>query len=188
MLCDSGGQDLINSFALVTYIPDPLGKFLDDLRRDLAPGCVPHAHVTLLPPRSLDATPQEATEAARALLSDVRPFEIEVARVEIFPVSDVLYITIGEGRRRLIEMHRKMNVGTLEFREPFSYEPHVTLAQDLTQPAVAEAAATARQRWSEYPYQRMFTVESLTFVQNTSKNVWVDLAHFQLDPALSIHR
>src|SRR5580704_4919864 len=99
MLCDSSGQDLINNFALVTYIPDPLGRFLDDLRRELAPGCTPHAHVTILPPRSLAATPLEATEAVRRLVSDLGRFEIETARVEIFPVSEVVYLTIGEGHR-----------------------------------------------------------------------------------------
>ena len=51
MLCDSSGQDVVNSFSLVAYIPDPLRKFLDDLRRELVPGCVPNAHVTILPPR-----------------------------------------------------------------------------------------------------------------------------------------
>src|SRR5579862_4643113 len=111
MLCDPSRLDLVNSFALVTYIPDPLGMFLDDLRRELAPGCVPHAHVTLLPPRTLAATPRDATEAVRAFLSGVRQFEIEAAHVEIFPVSEVVYITIGEGRARLIEMHRALNTG-----------------------------------------------------------------------------
>src|SRR5580700_5129161 len=101
MLCDSGGQDLVNSFALVTYIPDPLGKFLDDLRRELAPGCIPHAHVTLLPPRALSATPREATETVQAFVSSFRQFEIEASHVEIFPVTEVVYITVGEGRRRL---------------------------------------------------------------------------------------
>jgi 2'-5' RNA ligase len=186
MLCDPSGQDLVNSFALVTYIPDPLGKFLDDLRRELVPGCSPHAHVTVLPPRALSATPREATEAARAFVSGARQFEIEAARVEIFPVSEVVYISIGEGRRRLLDMHQAMNVGNLEFREPFHYEPHITLAQDLTARPSAELASIARRRWSEYRHQRIFTVESLTFVRNTSKNVWVDLANFQLDPALSI--
>ena len=42
----------MNQFALVIYIPDPLGRFLDDLRRELAPDCVPHAHVSVLPPQA----------------------------------------------------------------------------------------------------------------------------------------
>ena len=43
------GQRL-NVFALVVYIPDPLGRFLDDLRRELVPHYNPHAHVSVLPP------------------------------------------------------------------------------------------------------------------------------------------
>jgi hypothetical protein len=43
----------LNVFALVIYIGDPLGRFLDDLRRELSPQCNPHAHVSVLPPRPL---------------------------------------------------------------------------------------------------------------------------------------
>jgi len=31
-------EQRLNVFALVIYIPDPLGRFLDDLRRELVPG------------------------------------------------------------------------------------------------------------------------------------------------------
>ncbi len=46
-------EQRLNVFALVIYIPDPLGRFLDDLRTALVPGCNPHAHVSVLPPRPL---------------------------------------------------------------------------------------------------------------------------------------
>ena len=39
-------EERLNVFALVIYVPGPLGKFLDDLRRKLVPGCNPHAHVS----------------------------------------------------------------------------------------------------------------------------------------------
>ncbi len=115
--------------------------------------------------------------------------EIEAAHVEIFPVSEVVYITIGEGRARLLEMHGVLNAGNLEYREPFPYQPHITLAAGHDASSRPPSlAAIARRRWSEYRYPRIFTVESLTFVRNIAKNVWVDLAQFQLEPVLSIHR
>jgi 2'-5' RNA ligase len=188
MLSDCSGQDLVNSFALVTYIPEPLGKFLDDLRRELVPGCTPHAHVTILPPRTLSATPQAAIEKLHARLPEFAPFEIGAGQVRIFPTSHVLYIDVGEGRDELLQMYKALNQGPLQFKEPFPYHPHITLAQNLTGEQSIELAAVAARRWSEYPYQRVFPAESLAFVQNTVNNLWQDLAQFQLHPAPSVHR
>src|SRR6185295_1158032 len=171
----------VNSFALVAYLPDPLGKFLDDLRRELVPGCAPRAHVTVLPPRPLSSAPQTAMETLRRLLPDCSPFQIGLAEIEVFPVTDVVYLGIGSGLQNLIEMHRMLNVGPLKYREPFSYHPHITLAQDLTHPQSVELAALTRRRWSEYRGSRAFSVESLVFVQNLGGNLWTDLERFQLD-------
>jgi 2'-5' RNA ligase len=188
MPCAPGGRDLLNCFALVTYIPDPLRKFLDDLRRELVPRCVPNAHVTILPPRPLSGPAEAAIETIRARISDFPPFEIEVGEVMVFPVSDVVYLSIKRGGKQLLRMHPALNAGPLKYQEPFSYHPHITLAQELTHDQAIELAAVARRRWSEYAYGRAFAVESLSFVQNTTQNCWIDLAHFQLEPAASVRR
>src|SRR6476469_543904 len=119
MPCDSCGGDGVNSFSLVAYIPDPLRKFLDDLRRELVPGCVPNAHVTILPPRPLSGTEAEAIETIRSRLPDFPPFEIETGEVVVFPVSDVVYLSIKEGRKQLFQMHPARNTGPLNYKEPF---------------------------------------------------------------------
>jgi hypothetical protein len=38
----------------------------------------------------------------------------------------------------------------------------------------------AAERWGEFPYPRGFTVDRLTFVQNTLENLWADLAAMDL--------
>src|SRR5712671_1040142 len=152
MPCQSTGGDLVNCFSLVTYLPDPLRKFLDDLRRELVPGCVPNAHLTILPPRPLAGTPEAAIETIRARISDFSPFEIETGEVLVFPVSDVIYLSIRRGVNELIPMHAALNVGPLKYKEPFGYHPHITLAQGLTLQQSVELATIARRRWSEYPY------------------------------------
>jgi len=186
MLSARGGQDLMNAFALVTYIPDPLGKFLDDLRRELVPACVPHAHVTILPPRPLSASPQMAIDTVRSLISDFAPFEIELDQVQIFPGTDVVYLSIGRGHKELLDMHEALNKGPLHYNEPYRYHPHVTLAQELTHQQSLDLESLARRRWSEFPHPRKFKAESLVFVQNIARNYWIDLANFHLDPAPSI--
>jgi 2'-5' RNA ligase len=188
MLSARGGQDQVNAFALVTYLPDPLGKFLDDLRRELVPGCVPHAHVTVLPPRPLSATPQIAIETVRSHISDFAPFEIELGEVQVFSETAVVYLGIGRGYKELLEMHRALNVAPLHYKEPYPYHPHITLAQDLIQQQSIELETVARRRWAEFPHPRRFKAESFVFVQNRARNFWIDLAQFHLDPAPSIRR
>ena len=188
MPCESGGGEQANSFALVAYIPDPLRKFLDDLRRELAPGCTPRAHVTILPPRSLSGSPEAAMETVRARMSNFSSFEVRAGEVATFDNSHVVYLTVADGRDELEHMHRVLNTGPLKFAALYDYHPHITLAQDLTAEQCAALAAAARRRWAEYPHSRAFPVESLVFVENTSPNQWTDLAHFQLDPAHSIRR
>ena len=170
----------LNVFALVMYIPGPLGIFLDDLRRKLVPGCNPHAHVSLLPPRPLAVDWRVASEQVRAVFGPWAPFEIELTGIEVFPVTDVIYNEVGEGASELRRMHLAMNTGSLEFRDPFPYHPHITLAQELPPEQVASTNELAGRLWREFPGPRRFTAEHAVFVQNSLGDCWIDLAEHSL--------
>jgi hypothetical protein len=180
MVSSNGVATSANQFALVSYIPDPLGSFLDQLRLELVPGCSPHAHVTILPPRPISADESQAAEELLELAEGFSDFDIELGDVEVFPVSKVVYIGIARGERELREMYRSLNRGTVAFREPFPYHPHVTLAQKFPLEDLDYLAAIAGQRWEEYRQNRAFTVHCLDFVKNLHDNYWVDLASIQL--------
>lgn len=173
-------EERLNVFALVTYIPGPLGRFLDKLHRELVPGCSPHAHVSLLPPRPLSVDWHEAREQARELLEAVEPFDIELKDVAIFPITEVVYLEVGAGSPELRHLHDAMNSRALAFQEPFAYHPHVTIAQELPRGAVAMARELAERRWQEFGGQRRFRAEHAVLVQNTLSNFWIDLATFSL--------
>src|SRR5271167_3975159 len=96
--------DRINSFALVSYIPEPLAGFLDKLRQELVPNCFLRAHATILPPRPICSSPEAAWKTVRTLAPPFPPCEVELTQVEVFPVSDVIYIEIGRGREELRNM------------------------------------------------------------------------------------
>jgi 2'-5' RNA ligase len=170
----------LNVYALVIYIPDPLGKFLDDLRRELVPGCNPHAHVSVLPPRSLGVEWQVAGEQVRACADEWEPFEITLGSIERFPVTNVIYIELARGASELHRMHALMNTGTLESVEPFEYHPHITLAQEIPPATVEEVSRLAQQRWAEFTGPRNFRADRAAFVRNTIGNLWTDLAVFSL--------
>lgn len=173
-------EERLNVYALVVYIPDPLGKFLDDLRRELVPGCNPHAHVSVLPPRPLAANWQAAGDQVKAFAARQKPFSIRLGEIRIFPVTNVVYIEVASGKEELYSMHDALNGNALEFEEPFVYHPHVTLAQEIPPGEVQAVYEVAQQRWREFPSAREFRVEHTAFVQNTMGSCWIDLADFAL--------
>ena len=167
----------IDSYALISYLPEPLAGYLDSLRCELVPRCQARTHVTVLPPRPLCAgLPEGAWGDLNDYLNDFPPFRLELTSIEVFKGTNVIYLAVGAGFRELEQMHAALNRGPLQFAEPYQYHPHVTLAQELTPEQVESTAALARRRWKEFPGSRSFMVDCFTFVQNTVQNRWEDLA------------
>jgi len=184
--CCPPGLERINQFALVSYLPDPLGKFLDDLRRHLVPDCKPHAHVTILPPRPLCGAPEEAARELRELSRDFDPFSIRLGAVTKFQETDVVYIELASGSDKLRAMYNKMNRGASLYCERYQYSPHITLAQNIPHETVDRIFEEAKIAWRACPYDRFFDVEELSFVQNTTTCQWIDLETFPLHPQVPI--
>jgi len=170
----------LNIFALVIYIPNPLGRFLDDLRRELTPHANPRAHVSVLPPRPLNVAWGVAAAQVRAMLEACAPFEVELTQVRTFPATDVIYLEVGAGASALENLHGAIDHGDLRFAEPFPYCPHVTLAQEIPAERLAELEGTARRRWREFAGERRFRAARAVLVQNTLQNQWIDLAEYEL--------
>jgi 2'-5' RNA ligase len=178
MFTSPNGAERINSFAVVAYIPDPLGGFLDELRSELEPATLaPRAHVTVLPPRALreGVEPADAWAQLQRMLPTFHAFPLRMGHVEIFPTTNVVYISLNQGIPSLQAMHAVLNTGLLESVENFKYHPHVTLAQNLAPEQAMQIAARAQRRWNDFPGPRGFSADTFTFVQNTLKNRWIDL-------------
>ncbi len=175
MGCCNGEGTPVNSFALVSYLPEPLGSFLDRLRSELVYECHAKAHVTVLPPRPLYCPPEDAWQTLQTRLQDFQPFLIELGKIEIFPVTQVIYLSVKTGHAELKHLHSTLNTGKFAFEEPFEYHPHVTLAQDLESSEVSAVFDRAVARWAEFKHPHSFVVDRLTFVQNTLENRWTDL-------------
>jgi 2'-5' RNA ligase len=175
-------EQRLNVYALVIYVPDPLGRFLDDLRRALVPACNPHAHVSVLPPRPLAGDWRIAGEQVGLTTATFEPFEISLTGIEIFPLTNVVYLELGRGAQQMYDLHTAMNSGVLQFDEPFEYHPHITLAQDIGVENVKEIREQARAIWAAFDGSRSFRAERAAFVQNTMANCWIDLAEYRLGP------
>ncbi|HVW87102.1 MAG TPA: 2'-5' RNA ligase family protein [Bryobacteraceae bacterium] len=174
----------------MSYIPDPLARFLDRLRLDLTPDCKPRAHVTVLPPRPLSPT-AHLKSTIEELAEECRispPFEVVLGDVDIFPVTNVIYVNLARGERELHALHENLNSGQLEYDGPFPYHPHITIAQDIAPGQVQELAAIARERWASYDGPRGFPVDCLSFVQNVAPGTWLDVASLPLAVPVSAGR
>ena len=176
-------EEWLNVFALVTYIPAPLGEFLDELRRELVPHDDPRAHISLLPPRPLAGGWRQAWAEVCDTLRNRAPFDVELTGIRTFPVTDVVYLEVGAGARELCDIHTALNSNSLAFEEPFAYHPHVTLAQDIPGRDVAGVRELAERRWREFRGARGFRAERAMFVQNTIRDRWLDLAAYELGSA-----
>jgi len=180
MECDPAITDPINSYALVSYIPGRLGDFITRLREDLVAGCVAQSHVTILPPRPLVVHSQIAAEEIRSRLAPFSSFDLDIPEIGLFEQTSVVFCEIGRGREELLELHTAMNQGSLYFKEPFNYHPHITLAQGFPQERLPDIVETAKRRWKESNLSNRVTIETVTFVQNTVQNIWVDLEECEL--------
>jgi hypothetical protein len=173
----------INQYALVAYIEGKLGDFLYHLRQEIVPGCKLRSHVSLLPPRPLAGSETDAAAFMQSCSRHQPAFEVALDAVEVFPVTNVIFIAVGAGLPELHTMHSKLNAGALRYAEPFEYHPHITLAQEISEAEHTAALKICQARWKEYTGPRTFAVETLTFVQNTSNCGWIDLAEAHLEMA-----
>jgi 2'-5' RNA ligase len=180
MVSDPKAAGRSKSFALVSYIPEPLAGFLDRLRQELVPNCFLRAHITILPPRPSTTTPDVAWAQLSEAAVRFRPFDIELKSIQVFPVSDVIYVSVGSGEKQLREMHAGLNIGGLQYDEPFKFHPHVTLAQELKCDELDELFEVARRRWDEFKFDHVFHVHTLTFVESANRKKWNDLAECKL--------
>ena len=178
---EPGEAQTVGQSALVAYIPDPLARFLDDLRLELTPGSKPHAHVTILPPRPLNGDLSRTLRQIAEDIKGVAPFRIELGEIEVFDASHVIYLGLAHGTVELRRLYSALNCGCLRYIEPFPYHPHTTIAQGIRPEDAAGLAAVARQRWAQYTGPRGFTVTVLSLVQHVTLSVWEDVAELPLD-------
>lgn len=135
------------SFALVSYIPDPLGSFLQGLRQALPGEDNPQPHITILPPRPLKLPVEAASQQAQNILLQFPAFEVELLRVRSFPETNVLYLDVGEGNELLHELHAALNSGALEHCEEFDFRPHLTLSGPVESENLRLARRQAGMAW-----------------------------------------
>jgi 2'-5' RNA ligase len=175
-----GSGRTLNHFALVSYIPEPLASYLDNLRRQLTPECNPHAHLTILPPRPFRGHVESAVDGLVAAAADLAPFQVTLGQIDVFPVSNVIFLGIESGQELVKTLNERFSEGVLEHECTYPFHPHVTIAQDFEEQDVDAHLAKARQIWEAWKGSRTFTVDRLSFVHHAVLDHWADLATVSL--------
>jgi 2'-5' RNA ligase len=165
-------------YALVAYVRNPVGEFVERLRRHLHPE-LPHlaAHLTVLPPRILQGTERSALETLEEVCSQVAPFKVTLGDVETFiPRTSTVFIRVAETSSRMRELHDRLNTKALAAQEEWPYMPHLTIVKMSAEPQAQRAHRMASERWAHFAGSRDIQVSELTFVREEEQNCWVDLA------------
>lgn len=176
------GQGSAGQYAVVAYIPDPLGSYLSAVRSQLVPGCTLRSHITILPPRRLTAGAEALSVEVERLAQSLPAFEVALGDVEVFPATGVIYLALSSGRESVEHAHETLNHGILFAEDVFPFHPHVTIAQNLGAAPFDEVLAAARRLWKECPWPRHFPVEELVLVRNVAPDCWQDLSRHPLAP------
>jgi 2'-5' RNA ligase len=152
------------SFALVSYIPDPLGSFLHNLRASFPGEHNPQPHITLLPPRPLKLPVDAASQKAHNILLQFAAFEVELSKVRSFPETNVLYLDIAKGYRVLRDLHQALNAGDLDHTEEFEFRPHLTLSGRVESAHLPWVRREAETAWYSSDHPRRFTLDEVIFL------------------------
>lgn len=159
-------------FTLVAYIPEPLGGFLTALRAALPDQKGGVAHLTLLPPRPLQGDMNGASAELQQSLQAFQSYKVDLAGVERFETTGVVYLAVGEGDSESRRIHRTLNNGPFSFSEPFEYTPHITLACPPPGADPESVARAAKQLWADCPYPKHFELKAVDFLRQNPDGLW----------------
>jgi 2'-5' RNA ligase len=177
-------------YAVVAYVRNSVGRFVEELRREVYPEhSHSPAHVSILPPRLITGSEAAALGTLEELCSGFQPFDIALGDVDTFvPITPTVHIQVKEGAEQMRRLHDHLNRGSLEFLEPWAYWPHLTIVKLAADAEARAAEALSRERWSRYRGPRTIRLDELTFVREGPHNRWVDLAPVHLGRQLTRRR
>lgn len=151
-------------------VPDPFGAELTAWRArfgDPRAARMP-AHITVVPPTPLPGVAVvDVEDHLASAVAGVPPFRVRLAGTGSFrPVSPVAFVEVAEGAQRCDALQRRVRTGLLAVDLAYDYHPHVTVAQELPDPALDEAMAILSGWSCEFP------VDHLTLYRHCEDGVW----------------
>jgi 2'-5' RNA ligase len=161
----SGASDKV-TIGVAVAIPEPHASVLSEWRRrvgDPEAGKIP-THVTLLPPTEFALDQIDVVEKHLSWAAEqVAPFAMRLSGTGTFrPVSQVVFVQVSAGIAECEILERSIRSDPIQRDVPFPYHPHVTVAHDLSDEALAEAFEGLRDFVAQFRIDRfvMFTQDA----------------------------
>ena len=169
-------------YALVAYVRNATGRFVESMRRELHPdhSHLP-AHITILPPRYLSGTEEQALSMLRQEIPKLDAFSVRLGDVQtFFPTTPTVFIRVVRSAHRLREMHDRLNAGPLACGENWPFMPHLTIVK-MPEPGQTQSALEqSRRQWGQFSGSPEVEISELTFVREGENNQWIDLEMISL--------
>ncbi|MBF4993110.1 2'-5' RNA ligase family protein [Arthrobacter gandavensis] len=154
---------------IVIPVPEPMATELRRARAsfgDPMASVIP-AHITLV-----TTTPapdwDSALEHVRAVTNAQAPFTVTLRGTASFrPVTPVVYVQVEDGFSECSQLHRELQSGPLDHENTYPYHPHVTVAHDVSEASMDNAAQTLRD------YSASFTVDRIGVFEHDPHGLWV---------------
>ena len=171
----SAGQVRIG---VALQVPAPYGTLVQAARARVGDPLA-HAippHITLLPPTVVD---REQLPVVVSHLADIAavhaPFVVSLAGTGTFrPVSPVVFVNVTEGAERCALLERTVRSGILAQDLRFPYHPHVTIAHDVDETTLDEAARLLA------GFEATYAQGSMRLYEHGDDGVWRTVARLPL--------
>lgn len=172
--------DGIVTIGVAIAVPPPFGDELQGWRAEFGDPlahAIP-AHVTLLPPTPVGAAQlDEVHEHLAQVAAHEQVFDIQLLGTGTFrPVSPVVFVQLARGVRECERVERGVRAGLLQRELSFSYHPHVTVAHDVSAPALDLALDTLA------GYDASFRAGGFDLYEHGPDGVWRPRRHYAFQP------
>jgi 2'-5' RNA ligase len=166
------------TLGVVIAIPEPHASVLTGWRRrvgDPQADLIP-PHVTLLPPTRVDrdelpAVRQHLAKAAESASS----FAMHLFGTGTFrPTSPVVFIHVARGIADCEVLEKSIRSGPLARDLDFPYHPHVTVAQDIPDPALDQAYEALSE------FVARFQVDGFSLLERAGNGTWSKHGDYRL--------
>jgi 2'-5' RNA ligase len=166
------------TLGVVIAIPAPHALVLSGWRTrvgDKLGGVIP-PHVTLLPPTPIDRDELPAVRSHLAKAAEsAMPFPMHLYGTGTFrPMSPVVFIHVARGIGDCELLEQAIRSGPLSRELDFTYHPHVTVAQDVSD----EQLDAAYEGLSSFVAR--FTVDHFSLFERAADGTWTTLEDFRL--------
>ncbi len=159
---------------LVSYIPDPLSAFVNELRRILPGHGNSQPHVTILPPRPLHVPVETASVEARVVLQQFPVFDVELSDVGYFSGTNFLYLEVMDRESVLHRLHSALNTGHLAHVEKFDFRPHLTLGGPVPEKSLVHSQDQTEAIWRSSRCSPRFTISEVVCLWSRPAEPWSD--------------